>query len=145
MRIPYPFRILLLGLMIGLLTIWQAVRFATSIAWHDTLGRYTPFPGPVYIGAMGALWTLVGLFGLWRFVRRSGWTRMAILIAAGAYAAWVWLDRILIQAQLRANFPFDILITLVLLLYTIAVVLDPHNRIFFEREIYERESQNPPS
>ncbi len=70
---------------------------------------------------------------------------MAILIAAGAYAAWVWLDRILIQAQLRANFPFDILITLVLLLYTIAVVLDPHNRIFFEREIYERESQNPPS
>ena len=140
-----PFRLVPLLILMSTLTIWQAVRLLTSIAWRDTLGRYTPDPGPTYIGATGALWTVVGLFLLWSFWRGKRWTRRAILIAAGLYAIWIWTDRILMQAQLRANFPFDLLITFIFLFYTVVIVLDPHNQIYFEREIYERESQNPPS
>jgi hypothetical protein len=145
MRVKLPTRIILLLILVALLTIWQALRFATSIVWRDTLETYAPYPGPLYIGGMGALWTLIGLLILWSFWRGRGWTRKALLIAAGSYAAWIWLDRLFIQAGSRANYPFDLLVTIILLSFTAIVVLDPHSRIYFEREAYEREFKNPPS
>ena len=145
MRGKLPGRITLLLMLVGLLTIWQAVRLATSIAWRDTLETYAPFPGPFYVGGTGALWTLIGLFILWSFWRGMSWTRKAFLIASGSYAAWIWLDRLFIQTGSRANYPFDLLVTIILLSFTAIVVLDPHSRIYFEREAYERESKDPPS
>jgi hypothetical protein len=135
-----PTRIALLLLLVTLVTLWNAFRLATSIAWRDTLETYAPFPGPFYIGSMGALWTLIGLFLLWSFWRRLRWTRGAILIASIVYAIWVWIDRLFIQAKVQANSPFDLLVTILLLTLTAIVVLDPPNRIYFEREVYERES-----
>ena len=122
------------------LTGWQAVRFATSLAWHVTLETYEPYPGPIYIGISGAFWTLTGLFLLWSMGRGKRWTRKAFLIAAGLFTAWVWADRLLLQPQLRANWPFDLVITILCVLFVTFLVLDPRNRIYFERENYERES-----
>ena len=132
-------------LLILLVTVGQAVRFATGIAWRDTLEIYAPNPGPIYIGATGALWTLVGLFLILSIWIGAHWTRTAILIASSLYSAWVWADRLFVQAQMRANWPFDLLITIIMLAFTATVVLDPHNKIYFEREAYEREVKSPPS
>ncbi len=74
---------------------------------------------------------------MWRGKR---WTRKAFILASSLYAAWVWADRLFVQAQMRANWPFDLLLTIVLFVFTIIVVLDPRNKIYFERETYERES-----
>ncbi|MCL4531385.1 MAG: hypothetical protein M1282_18530, partial [Chloroflexi bacterium] len=71
--------------------------------------------------------------------------RAAILIASSLYAVWVWADRLFVQTRMQANWPFDLAATIILLAYTAIVVLNPRNRIYFEREAYERESQNPPS
>ncbi len=139
-----PVQITLLLLLVILLTALNVVRLITSILWHDALSAYAPFPGPIYIGASGAFWALTGLFLLWSFWRDKSWTRAAWLIASGAYAAWVWLDRLFVQAQMRANWLFTLLVTIVLLAYTVIVILDPHDKTFFGRESYERESQNPP-
>ena len=130
---------LFLGLMV-VATGWQVVRFATSIAWHVTLETYEPYPGPIYIGISGAFWTLTGLYLLWSLWRGKRWTRMTFLIAAGLYTAWVWADRLLLQPQLRANWPFDLVITIVFLILNTFLVLDPRNKIHLERETYERES-----
>ena len=121
-------------------TAWNVARATTSVIWHDTLEAYAPKPGPIYIGVTGAIWTLTGLFLLWSFWRGVRGTRRALLIASGLYAAWAWIDRIFIQTQMRANWPFALLITIILLAFVAAVVLDPHNDIYFEREAYERES-----
>ncbi len=145
MRRKLPFSLTLLFLLILLLTVGQGIRFITSIAWRDTLELYAPNPGPLYIGATGVVWTLVGLFLMWSIWVGVRWNRIAILIASGLYAAWVWADRLFIQTQMRANWPFDLAVTIILLAFTVAVVLDPRNKIYFEREAYERESKSPPS
>ena len=126
-----PMRITLLLLLVLTITAWNVVRLATSIAWHDTLETYSLRPGPSYIGLTGLIWTLIGLFLLWSFWRGAPWTRWVLLIAAGLYAAWVWADRLLVQVQMRANWPFDLFATGVLLVYTVAIVLDPRNQIYF--------------
>ena len=140
MRRKLPIRIILLLGLVFCVTSWQAIRFVTSITWSVTLETYEPYPGPIYIGITGTFWTLTGLFLLWSMWRGKRWTRMAFLLASSLYAAWVWADRLFVQNQMRANWPFDLVLTIVLLVFTIIVVLDPRNKIYFERETYERES-----
>jgi hypothetical protein len=107
------------------------VRLVTSMAWQNTLETFAPYPGPLYIGISGAIWTLSGLFLLWGFIRGARWNRVGFLIGGLVYSAWVWADRLFVQTQLRANWPFDLLVTILLLAYTGVIVLDPHNQIYF--------------
>ena len=137
-RLPIPVTLLLC--LVFYTTCWQAIRFAIGIAWSDTLKIYElPFV-PLYTDITGAFWTLTGLFFLWSLWRGQRWTRMAFIVASSLYAAWVWIDRFFIQTQMRANWPFDLLLTIVLLIFVFIVILDPHYKIYFERETYERES-----
>jgi hypothetical protein len=126
-----PLRITLLLCLVLIITAWNLVRLLTSIGWRDTLETYDSYPGPIYIGLTGALWTLAGLFILWSFIKSAYWTRNAILISSFVYVIWFWMDRIFVQSQLRANWPFDLLATIILLGFISAVVLDPHNQIYF--------------
>jgi hypothetical protein len=123
--------------LVLIITAWNIIRLITSITWHGILETYAPRPGPVYIGVTGALWTLAGLCILWGFVRGAKWTRMVLILASLGYAIWDWADKLFIQAQLRANWPFDLLTTIILLGFISAIILDPHNRIYFEKETYE--------
>jgi hypothetical protein len=140
MRHKLPIRIILLLGLVFCITGWQAIRFLTSLTWSVTLETYEPYPGPIYIGITGTFWTFTGLFLLWSMARGKRWTRMAFVLASSLYAAWVWADRLFVQNRMRANWPFDLVLTIVWLVFTIMVVLDPRNKIYFERETYERES-----
>lgn len=131
----FPRRVTLLMWLVLGFTAWNALRLAASIAWRDTLDLYASRPGPLYIGATGAVWAVAGLFLLWGFWRGRRWTRPALLIASGLYAAWAWADRLFVQALVRANWPFALLATMVLLAFVAAVVLDPHNQAYFERDL----------
>ena len=73
------------------------------------------------------------------------YTRTALLVISGLYTAWSWVDRLFVQSGLRANWPFDLLITVVLLIYAGVVLLDPKNLKYFKRESHERKPENPPS
>jgi len=140
MRRNISIPVTLLLCLVFYITCWQAIRFSTGIAWNDTLKVYEPHFMPLYIDISGAFWTLMGLFLLWSTWQGQRWTRRAFIVAAGLYAVWVWVDRLFVQTQMRANWPFDLILTIVLFLFTIIVVLDPRNKIYFERETYERES-----
>jgi hypothetical protein len=145
MRPKFPPSVTLLVWLVLSFTVWHATRLATSLAWHDVLETYAARPGTLYIGLTGALWLCVGTFLLWSIGRRAPWTRRALLAGAVLYAAWVWMDRLLVQAQARANWPFALLLTVLLLAYVTAVVLHPKNQTYFERETHERESKNRPT
>jgi len=134
-----PLRITLLLFLVLIITTWNIFRLATSVVWRVTLETYDPWPGPFYIGFTGVIWTLTGLALFCGFLSGSNWTRLAVLIASFAYTIWFWVDRFFIQLQVRANWPFDLLTTIILLGFTTAVVLDPRNHIFFKRETYDRE------
>lgn len=139
-----PFAITLAAWQVLILTGWNAVRLLTSILWRDTLEVYAPRPGPLYIGASGGFWTLVGAFLLWSFWRKARRTRLAWAAASAAYALWVWADRLFVQTEVRANWPFDLALTCLLLGWMLAVVLLPRHRTYFEREVYEREPKDTP-
>ncbi len=135
----WPFRLQLLAGLIAYFSLWNLVRLITSLDWFGALETYVPRPGPVYIGITGALWMLVGLFLLWCMWRGRRRTWVIILIASGLYAAWFWLDRLIVQPETRANWPFTLAITLLLLAFIAAVLLDRRNQSILEREAYERE------
>lgn len=139
-RRKWPFRVTLLACLIAIFALWNLVRLVTSIAWHDTLQTYAPHPGPFYIGITGAIWMLVGVFLLWCLWRGKRWTRRIFVISTGVYTAWFWLDRLLIQAEIRSNWLFSLIANILLLAFIGAVILDHHNLIYLEREAYERES-----
>jgi hypothetical protein len=140
MRRKLPIHVTLWLCLVFYLTCWQVIRFATGITWSDTLKIYEPHFVPLYITISGAFWTLTSLFLSWSMWHGQRWTRMAFMIASSLYAAWVWVDRLFVQTQIRANWPFDLLLTIVLFVFTIIVLLDPRNKTYFERETYERES-----
>ena len=121
-------------------TVLSAVRFFTAVGWHSTLQSYAGPVLDVYVAISGAIWTLVGGFVLWSVWRGTRYSRLVVLAAAAAYALWYWIDRLLIQPGAHANWRFDLLVTAALLVYTAAIVLDPHNRIFFTRERYGQQS-----
>lgn len=127
----YPFRITLVLCVVLIITVTNIIRLVTSIAWHDTLNAYISPLGILYIAVSGAVWTGVGLFILASFGLGAHWTRPVLLISTSAYAAWVWADNLFVQAQLGANWPFSLVVTILLLAYMFAIVLDPHNNTYF--------------
>jgi hypothetical protein len=128
--------ITLLLWLVLIITAWNFVRLVTSITWRDTLETYAPRPGPLYIGITGAVWTILGLFLLWSFIQGARWTRLVLLISGFVYSVWVWVDKLFVQTQLRPNWPFNLVTTIILFGFVIVVVLDPHNQIYFmKREL----------
>lgn len=144
-RRSFSFEVTLLLWMVLILTTSNAVRLISAILWRDTLAIYASYPGPIYIAATGAFWALTGLFLLWSWWHRKSYTRTALLTASAAYSLWVWADRLFVQTAKRPNWPFDLLITVILLAYATTVVFNPKNLKYFKREAYEREPENHPS
>ena len=144
-RLKLSIQVTLLLWLVLILTAWNAVRLVTGITWRDTLETYVRYPGSIYIIATGSFWTLAGLFILWSWWNGKRFTRAALLIASGLYTLWGWADRLFVQAVMRPNWPFDLVVTILLLAFSAAVILNPKNLIYFQREAYERKSENPPS
>jgi hypothetical protein len=137
MRRSVPFRVTALVWVVLSLTAWNAVRLWTAIAWSARLAEFAPRPGPLYIAVTGAVWTAAGLAVLWAVWKRKTWAPKLLVGAAAAYTAWYWADRLLLQ-QGRANWGFVLAVNLLLLFH---VFLSIHSR-YFQREAYERESEN---
>ena len=136
------FRITLLMALVLIVTVLSAVRLLTAIAWQKTLVTYVPAGLVVYTALTGAFWTLVGLGIIWAFRRRVRYLRAILLGSVTGYAAWSWLDRLFIQSSLRNNWPFDLLMTILLVAFAAAVVLDRRNQSYFRRESYERKPED---
>jgi hypothetical protein len=119
-------------------TVWNIVRLATAWSWRNNLDNYAPYPGSLYIALTGFFWALVGLLALSSLWRGAQRTRLFLSILISAYAAWVWTDILFVQNNLRANWPYDLLITVLLLGFATFVLWDPRNESYFRKETHER-------
>lgn len=126
-----PIRITIFLWLVLTITAWNIVRVITSVLWRGTLETYAPQTGPLYIGITGTIWALAGMVLLFGFVRSARWFRIILLITACSYSAWIWADKLFVQSQLRANWPFDLLCTILLLGFTVGIVLHPNNQNYF--------------
>lgn len=89
-------------------------------------------PGPYFI-VTGIAWGTLALWlvpGLWR---GEAWAPKAMSLGAVAYAAFVWIDRLLLQAPgpQTTNWPFAAVATALLLLAVFAMFRMPRIRAYF--------------
>ncbi len=108
---------LLLGVM-GWLRVGQALPL-----WR-ILESLQVWPGPLYLVVSGAVWGLFGLVAavvVWIGFR---WARSFTIAAALLLALSYWFDRLfLVQSDAaRANLPFALIMTVVLLVFTFATL-----------------------
>ena len=136
-RLPWSTTLALCLVLIS--TCANLVRLWTGIAWRTLFQEYAAHPGALYVALTGAFFSAVGLLILWAFWRRLWWTPRALLLGTWLYAAWFWADRLLVQSGSHTNWPFELVVTVVSLIYTAIVVREPHNAIYFRRESYDRQ------
>jgi hypothetical protein len=130
-----PLSVTLLALGVLSLTTLNAARLYTALAAWPWLAQYAPIPGPLYLALTGLAWTLAGLalyLGLW-----LGWERgrQAAFLLSLVYAAYYWLDRLLLQTDpARPNWLFAVLFTVLGLAYTYLALHRPKARRYFRPE-----------
>jgi hypothetical protein len=120
------------------LTAWSGLRLATAILWRGTLLEFASSPGPAYIAISGALWLLAGIGLLWGMWQAKAWIRSALLGTGAGFFVWYWCDRLLLQFP-RANWPFALAVTILLLILLSVCVFLPGTKTFFtKREAHEQ-------
>ncbi len=131
--------------MVLCLVTWNAIRMIATLMQWDILWEFAPHPGPIYIFATASLWTL-GWLAVWMALRRRRVRarRYTLLIAFG-YAAWLWLDRLLLQ-QSNPNWPFAAAATVIFLAFTAILIYHPRTTAYLEqRENNEQTNQDQES
>jgi hypothetical protein len=139
-RPPRPLGVtILMGIVLSL-SAWNGLRLAQAIRFWDILTEYQVRNGPAYLAASGAAWLLAGVILAWGLGRGLAWSRGMTILAAVGYVAWIWFDRLVIQAT-RTNWLFALIVTTLLFSFTVLILLDPDVKAYFsQREAYERPS-----
>lgn len=124
--------------MVLCLTAWNAIRLYAALADWTVLAEFAPRPGPLYIFGSASLWTFGGA-ALWLgFRNRSPRARAAAPWMLAAYTAWWWLDRLLLQ-QPNPNWPYALIVTIILLAFTATLLYHPRTKDYFR----QRETHDP--
>jgi hypothetical protein len=119
---------------IFLITAWIGfLRVQQGLFYWKLLGNIVP--GPAYIVATGAVYGIVALAAAIGMGLGKWWASLLARGFAIGMAAGYWLDWLLVtRSQVyRTNWPFELALTLFLILFTFAVLLSPAQREFFMR------------
>lgn len=117
--------LIILSLVTLILSIFGWLRLAQAIYSWQMLGEVAPAVLPVYLAISGALWALIGLVaavGIWL---RQRWALILLGAAVVSFAAWYWLDRLVLSpaASANANLVFSLILTGGLLAYFAGSIL----------------------
>ncbi|HXQ34512.1 MAG TPA: hypothetical protein VN843_10915 [Anaerolineales bacterium] len=135
-----PFGVTLLLWMVLSLSAWGAIRLLAALRWWDVLNEFNASLGPLYLSITGAGWCVVGIALLWSMWDAKAWSRVAILASILLWLAEYWIERIFFQAP-RANLPFALILSVLLLAVTFASTLNRHTKNFFTKS-EEHEQSN---
>jgi hypothetical protein len=108
----------------------------TSLYWRVPLDAFARRPGAAYMGVTGALWTLAGSVVIWGILRRRSRALPTLRAASASYAAWIWIDRLVLQYQAGTGWIFALVVTVALVAFTMAISLDSHSQAYFGREVH---------
>ena len=90
---------------------------------------------PLVIIFSGGFWFAIGIplfVGIWQ---GHAWARICSILAATSYSLWYWGDRLFLQVP-HANWPFVLIITIILLAFTVLTIL-ANKQFFTLREIHD--------
>ena len=137
-----PFGVTLLVWMVLSLLAWGAVRFFASLRWWNVLVEFRSTLSPLYLSVTGAGWSVVGCVLLASLFFGKKWTHRAILTSILIWLIEYWIERVFFESP-RANLPFAVTGSIVILCITLIVTLNKRTQNFFTRsEEYEQRNQN---
>ena len=140
-----PFGVTLLLWMVLSLLAWGTVRFFATLRAWDILLEFRSNLSPLYLSITGAGWAVAGGVLLWSMFIGKKWTPRAILTSISVWLIEYWLERVFFQ-QPRANLPFAVVGSIVILCITLISTIHKSTRNFFTRsEEYEQQNENPGS
>jgi hypothetical protein len=131
-----PFRVTLLLWLVLMLTIWNAIRVWTSLAWREVLNEFSSQPTSTIIAISGAIWMFTGMVILWSIWQKKVWAANLLLGATAGYTAWYWSERLVWESP-HPNWLFTVIVNLVLVLFILFCSKS------LSREAYERKIENP--
>ena len=136
----HPFSVTLLIWMVLSLSGWGTIRFLSAWHWWDVLREFGSRLDPLYLSITGVFWAIAGIFLLWSLWVGKPWSGRAILGFAIAWLAEYWIERVFFQSP-RANLPFALIITILLLSVVIANVSNRYTKNFIAKS-EEHEQSN---
>jgi len=132
-----PFSVTILLWLVLSLTAWSGLRLYSAIRWWNVLLEFASPPGPWYVAISAAVWLFVSIALLWSMWQAKAWARYALLGAGAGLSVWYWCDRLLLQTP-GANWPFALLITILLLIILSVCVFAPGTKTFLpKREAHD--------
>ena len=145
MTLRRPFSVTLLIWMVLSLSGWGAIRLLSAIRWWDVLREFGSRLSPLYLSVTGAGWGVAGIVLLWSIWIGKAWSRPAILASIFLWLAEYWLERLFFQSP-RANLPFALIASLLLLAVTIASVFNRKTKNFItQSEDHEQPNERKTS
>ena len=127
-----PFGVTLLLWLVLSLSAWGVVRWLAALRWWDVLNEFEARLSPWYLSITGAGWTFVGLVLLWGLFSGKPWTRLAIPISIFLWLMGYWVERLAFESP-RANLPFALLTSILLLAVTLVSALNRNTKKFLMR------------
>jgi len=127
-----PFGVTLLLWMVLSLSAWGAIRFFAALRWWDVLYEFDARLSPLYLSITGAGWGVAGAVLLWSMWSGKAWSIRAIIASIILWLAEYWIERLFFQSP-RANLPFALIASALLLVVTFASALNRNTKYFFTR------------
>jgi hypothetical protein len=139
-RISPPIRISILAICLLWFTGLNGLRLGEAIYFWKTLEEYRL--SPFYISLSGGLWLIIGLMLVWGLWQRKAWGRIAVICGTAGYTFWYWFDRLVLQEP-QANWPISLIANIILLLMIIYILFSRKTRLFYKRDVHERQPETP--
>ena len=128
-----PFAVTTLFELVLMFTGLQALRLWGVLTSWDFLSSLPLSVSPVLLGLSAAFWVALGLPLAWGIWSARGWAPRATRWAGIAFVTVHWLDRLILQIKgpQSVNWPFDLLMSAMLLISVIAILALPKARVYF--------------
>jgi hypothetical protein len=140
-----PFGVTLFLWMVLSLSVWGAIRLFAALRWWGILYEFDARLSPLYLSITGAGWVLAGGVLLWSLSIRKTWTRWAVPFSISLWLAEYWIERLFFQAP-RANLPFVLAASALLLVLAITITLTRATKNFFTKsEEHEQPNEDTTS
>ena len=127
-----PFGVTLFLWLVLSLSAWGLLRFWAVLRWWDVLAQYHASLSPLYLSVTGAGWTVAGAVLLWSIWAGKRWAHPAIPVAVVLWLVEYWVERLFFESP-RANQPFMIVLSILLLAGTLAATFNRNTKNFLLR------------
>ena len=135
-----PLSATLLTWVVLILTSLGWLRLAAVLGQWSFLASLSPAPPLVYLAISGLVWGVVGALLVWGLFLGRSWAPRFTQISAPLYAAFYWLDRLLIAdlSAISSRWPFAVGLTTLLLTFTFWVLSRPKVQHFYQKNHIDR-------